>query len=307
MLLAQFPLVARKLRIEFEGARYHVINRGNYRSNVFKAPGAAGAFLKALEEAVAKHGWILFGYVLMRNHYHLAVETPQGNLSVGMHWLQSTFATRFNRFRNERGHLFQGRFQSAVLEDEHAVRRVVDYIHLNPVRAKVVSKKKVGEFRWSSLNRLIHKTGMRGLDASIWMDALELKRTPKGWTNYIAHLEEVCGSDEDGLVRNAWVIGSQAWRRNMAKTYGAKTGYAALTHAQRKDLQATQWEARFRELLRKSNRSEKEIARDSGYPDWKLGIASVLKNEMAASSQWIADRLQLGSASSLRVYLSQRT
>jgi putative transposase len=63
--------------------------------------------------------------------------------------------------------LFQDRFSSAVLEDDHAVRRVVDYIHLNPVREKLVSKAKVGEFRLSSLNRLIQKTGMKGLDANV--------------------------------------------------------------------------------------------------------------------------------------------
>lgn len=112
--------------------------------------------------------------------HHLAIETPQGNLSTGMHWLQSTFSTRFTRFRKERGHLFQGRFTSTVLEDEHTVRRVVDYIHLNPVRAKVVSIEKVGEFRWSSLSQFLGKNIMKGLNAEPWMGALDLKRTPKG-------------------------------------------------------------------------------------------------------------------------------
>ena len=84
-----------------------MINRGNYRSDVFKSSGAADSFLKTLEEAVEKYGWILFGYVLMRNHYHLAIATPRGNLSAGMHWLQSTFSTRFNRFRGERGICFK--------------------------------------------------------------------------------------------------------------------------------------------------------------------------------------------------------
>lgn len=305
--MAQFRVMARKLRIEFEGARYHVINRGNYRSDVFKASGAAESFLKTLEEAVEKYDWILFGYVLMRNHYHLAIETPRGNLSAGMHWLQSTFSTRFNRFRGERGHLWQGRFTSGVLEDDHAVRRVVDYIHLNPVRAKVVSKPKVGEFRWSSLTRLIQKTGMKGLDASVWMDELGLKKTAKGWREYIGHLAEVYGTDDDEEIRSAWVVGSQAWRRNMAKTYGAKTGYAAMTHAQRKDLREAQWEARLGELLAESNRSERELAGGSKFPDWKLAMAKVLKDELAANSSWLTDRLQMGSASSLRVYLSRES
>lgn len=98
--------MARKLRIEFPGAIYHVLNRGNYRRDLFLTAGEAGAFVETMQEAVLRYGWRLHAYVLMRNHYHLAVETPEPNLKDGMHWLQSTFATRFNRFRKERGHLF---------------------------------------------------------------------------------------------------------------------------------------------------------------------------------------------------------
>jgi putative transposase len=70
----------------------------------------------------------------MRNHFRLVMETPEPNLVDGMHWLQSTFATRFNRLRGESGHLFQGRHQSLPIENSAALVRVVDYIHLNPVR-----------------------------------------------------------------------------------------------------------------------------------------------------------------------------
>ena len=100
--------MARKLRLQYEGAVYHVINRGNYRRDVFETADKAKAFEECLFEAAERMGWRLQEYALMRNHYHLAVETPQANLVEGMHWLQSTFATRFNRFRAERGHLFQG-------------------------------------------------------------------------------------------------------------------------------------------------------------------------------------------------------
>ena len=96
--------MARKLRIEYEGALYHVLNRGNYRRDVFETAGAAQAFVAVMEDASARYGWNVHAYALMRNHYHLAIETPTANLVDGMHWLQSTIATRFNRFRNERGH-----------------------------------------------------------------------------------------------------------------------------------------------------------------------------------------------------------
>jgi REP element-mobilizing transposase RayT len=99
--------MARKLRIEFPGAVYHVINRGNYRRDLFLSAGEAGAFVRTLEEAAESYGWRIYAYALMRNHYHVALQTPQPNLVEGMHWLQTTFATRFNRLHRERGHLFQ--------------------------------------------------------------------------------------------------------------------------------------------------------------------------------------------------------
>ena len=94
--------MARKLRLEYPGAIYHVINRGNYRRDVFESVGAAQSFVQTMEEAVALYGWRLQAYVLMSNHFHLVVETPDANLTEGMHWLMSTTATRFNRFRQER-------------------------------------------------------------------------------------------------------------------------------------------------------------------------------------------------------------
>src|ERR1700674_1216405 len=107
----------RKLRIEYENALYHVLNRGNYRRDVFETEGAAEAFLSVLEEGSAIFGWRVHAYVVMRNHYHLAIETPKANLVDGMHWVQGTIAARFNRFRKVRGHLFQGRYQAILLEN----------------------------------------------------------------------------------------------------------------------------------------------------------------------------------------------
>jgi putative transposase len=104
--------VARKTRIEFGGACYHVINRGNYRRDLFAAKGAAESFRKCLFEAAERCGWRLHAFVIMRNHFHLAVETPEPNLSDGMKWLQGTWAARFNRFRGEVGRPFQGRYKA---------------------------------------------------------------------------------------------------------------------------------------------------------------------------------------------------
>ncbi|MCX6936542.1 MAG: transposase [Verrucomicrobia bacterium] len=136
----------RKLRVESEGGLYHVINRGNYRAHIFETDGAKFAFENALRETLEGYGWRIHAYVIMSNHYHLAVETPQPNLVDGAHNLQSSFATRFNRLRKERGHVFQGRYQSLIVEDTAALTRLVDYIHLNSVRAGIETLETLGSY-----------------------------------------------------------------------------------------------------------------------------------------------------------------
>lgn len=124
----------RKQRIEFAGACYHIISRGNYRKDLFEEEGTARAFEKTIFEAALRCGWKIPAYVIMGNHYHLVVRTPEPNLVAGMQWLQSTFATRFNRFKRESGHVFQGRYKSLLVEEGRLLLGLMDYVHLNPVR-----------------------------------------------------------------------------------------------------------------------------------------------------------------------------
>ena len=141
--------MARKLRLEFPGAHYHVINRGNYREWIFRDERTKVAFTKCLFEACERSGWVLHAYVVMGNHFHLALETPEGNLVRGMQWLEATFANRFNRYRAEHGHLFQGRYKSLVVEPGGALGQVCHYIHLNPVRAGLVTAQELGRYAYS--------------------------------------------------------------------------------------------------------------------------------------------------------------
>lgn len=127
--------MARPPRIQFEGARYHVLNRGNYRHAIFSVDGAGECFEEVLFRGCGRFGWVVHAYVILSNHYHLVLETPDGNLVVGMQWVQSTFANRFNRLVGERGHVFQGRYRALLVEDGDYLLRVVNYVHLNPVRA----------------------------------------------------------------------------------------------------------------------------------------------------------------------------
>lgn len=148
--------MARKLRLEYPGAIYHVINRGNYRTWIFREPKTRTAFQACLFEACERCQWLLHAFVIMGNHFHLAIETPLGNLVAGMHWLQTTFATRFNRMRHKHGHLFQGRYKSLFVEEGGALGLLCDYIHLNPVRASITSVPSLANYAHSSYWFLRH-------------------------------------------------------------------------------------------------------------------------------------------------------
>ena len=142
--------MARKPRIEFEGAIYHVFNRGAYRTGLFAPPGAAQVFVDCLFEGCERMHWRLHAYCLAQNEYHLALETPRGNLAAGIHWVQSAFGNRFNRFRGERGRAFRSRYRAILTEPGAPLRELVDRIHLIPVEEKIVAPGQLAQFRWSS-------------------------------------------------------------------------------------------------------------------------------------------------------------
>jgi len=306
--------MARKLRIQFQGARYHVINRGNYRSDIYASEGAAQSFLSTVTEAVVRFGWRLHAFVIMRNHYHLAIETPLANLTVGMQWLQSTAATRFNRFRKENGHVFQGRYKALVLEDCAALCNVVDYIHLNPVRAGAVPAKRVGEYRWSSLRALIEKKRPKGLVCSEWLEARGSSRggwkdDARGIAAYLAYLKDI-GEDErlqkeQGIVglSKGWAIGTHGWKVAMAREHS----HRALDHGMEKQEIAEIREAHWRKLLEaelsKAGKVVSDLESRLLCPEWKLEMALGLQSG-GAPVRWIAEQLKMGEADSLRSRLS---
>ena len=108
--------MARKLRIQYPGAIYHVMNRGDRREAIFEDDEDRQRLLKALTEACEKTGWQVHAYCLMRNHFHLVIETPQPNLVAGMKWLLGTYTSRFNRRHKEFGHLFSGRYKALIVD-----------------------------------------------------------------------------------------------------------------------------------------------------------------------------------------------
>ena len=140
--------MARPLRIEYEGALYHVTSRGNAGQDIFLGDTNRARFLDVLAQVVERFQWVCHAYCLMTSHYHLLVETPDANLSRGMQYLNSVYTQAFNRHHGRAGHVLQGRFKSILVEKEGHLLELARYVVLNPVRAKMVRSAR--DWPWSS-------------------------------------------------------------------------------------------------------------------------------------------------------------
>jgi len=140
--------MARPLRIEFPGAVYHVTGRGNERKAIFRNDHDREAFLNTLHRVTVRYNWLCHAYCLMDNHYHLLIETPDGNLSIGMRQLNGVYTQMFNKHHERVGHLFQGRFKGVVVQKDSHLLEACRYVVLNPVRAKIVENPRL--WKWSS-------------------------------------------------------------------------------------------------------------------------------------------------------------
>ncbi|HEX9982785.1 MAG TPA: transposase [Thermoanaerobaculia bacterium] len=207
--------MARPLRIEFPGAVYHVTSRGNDRKAIFKKDSDRNHFLTLLGEVVHRFGWSITAFALMTNHYHLVVQTPEANLSRGMHWLNGTYAAWFNRRHKRSGHLLQGRFKAFLIDEDAYHAQVLRYVVLNPVRAGLAGRPE--QHRWSSYR------ATAGLaPAPEWLDtSAALARfgsdVALAQAEYRAFVLGAVGS-KDRLwdnVTNGLYLGTETWTKKM--------------------------------------------------------------------------------------------
>lgn len=140
--------MARPLRVEYPGAFYHVISRGNSGAAVFKTDRDRKRFLDYLQNARERFSLLIHAYCLMNNHYHLLIETPQANLSQTIQWVNISYASYFNKKHSRNGHLFQGRFKALLVDADEYLVHLSRYIHLNPVQAGIVAVP--DQYPWSS-------------------------------------------------------------------------------------------------------------------------------------------------------------
>ncbi|MCL0065836.1 transposase [Dehalococcoidia bacterium] len=140
--------MARQLRIEYEGALYHITSRGNQRGQIFWHDGDKVEFNSILKKTKERYSYLLHAYVLMDNHYHLLIETPYANIKQVMQNINTSYSVYVNRKYQRVGHLFQGRYKAFIVDNEGYLLELSRYLHLNPVRAKIVEKPQ--DYRWSS-------------------------------------------------------------------------------------------------------------------------------------------------------------
>jgi putative transposase len=140
--------MGRPLRIEFDGAFYHVTSRGDEQKEIFKTTSDRLRFQEYLSSATTRYGEVIHCFCMMGNHYHLFLQTPQGNLSQIMRHINGAYTIYYNVKRHHAGHLFQGRYKAIVVEADQYALELSRYVHLNPVRAGIVDAPE--DYRWSS-------------------------------------------------------------------------------------------------------------------------------------------------------------
>ena len=228
---------------------------------------------------------------------------PGANLVEGMRWLQGTFSVRFNRLRNERGHLFQGRYKSLMVDPGEGLGPLCHYIHLNAVRARACSQAEIGEWPWSSLSWI-----MRPKQRRAWFSpqaalthAGELADTPTGRKRYLKYLDWL---QEDEPARKAlkfdtmsvgWAIGSANFKKELVTEHREAAAAlrrgdqetAALVEAVRQDALAAE--------LRRMGRTREDLIRAGKSAAWKIALGGVLKSRTTVTNRWLGENLNLGA------------
>ena len=159
--------MARPLRLELSGGIYHVTSRGNGRADIYLDDEDRTHWLKLFDEVCLRYNWICHAYCLMSNHYHVVVETIEGNLSKGMRQLNGVYTQDFNRRHSRVGHVYQGRYKAILVDKDSYLLELSRYVVLNPIRAGMVSD--VADWPWSSYLAMIDKAApLKSLQAG-WL------------------------------------------------------------------------------------------------------------------------------------------
>ena len=291
--------MARRPRIEFPGAVYHVVNRGDRRQPIFSDDEDRQTFIATLGETCSKAGWSIHAFCLLPDHFHMVVKTIQPNLVDGMKWFLGTYTRRFNWRHKEPGHLFAGRYKAQVVESSRKfLRMVCDHVHLNPSRAKFIPPHEpLRNYAWSSFPWHVGQRS-KPFGWLKYVDDEELSSDPPGKRAALeARLEDL--HHRQAVTRdesiNSWCVGTEAFQRSIAQEllhprigrhhFGPELRLAAKSNAEQivtEELLRLGWTSSELEYRKKGDRE-------------KLRIAMRLRAETTVTRAWIADRLRMGA------------
>jgi putative transposase len=294
--------MSRKLRVQYPGAIYHVMNRGDRREPIFREDRDQPLFLATLAEACAKTGWQVHALCLMHNHFHLVIETPRGNLVAGMKWFLGAYTGRFNRRHKLVGHLFSGRYKAQIVDGRGGgyLKTVCDYVHLNPARAGLLKPAQpLRTYAWSSWPEYLKPAKKRWP----WLRVDRLLgeyRIPRDTLAGRRHLEtslETRRASEAGTdykpLRRGWYVGPNTFRKELlgqmqekigAEHYGVERGETSEALAEKlvcSELKRRKW-------------TEGDLAWRPKGDRGKVDLAVRLRSETVMTVKWIAARLQMG-------------
>jgi REP element-mobilizing transposase RayT len=302
----------RKLRIQYAGAFYHVVSRGNRGRAIFLSDVDRRDFITTLGEACLKTGWQVHAFCLMDDHYHLVVETPRPNLSAGMGWLQSAYTIRFNRRHKHRGPVISGRYKAQVVEGRgnRYWPAVCDYVHLNPAVARRITKRQsLASYRWSSfpvyLDGPKHRPGWIQVDRVLRGHGIA-EDTAAGRRAFEKRMEaQRARAEEDRYQewsRLRWCLGSEAFKREQLARLNRKSGNQ---HRGKLRRPRDAGDRILAEELARLGWTKRELSqRPKGDPE-KLAIGARMRRETLLTIKEIAVRVRLGTTNTANARLHQ--
>ncbi|KAF0143508.1 MAG: hypothetical protein FD156_2574 [Nitrospirae bacterium] len=208
--------MARQLRIEFEGAFYHITSRGNLRDRIFFDDKDKEMFLEILKRTKERYGYLLHAYALMDNHYHLLIETPKANISQAMQNINTSYTVYINKKYQRSGHLFQGRFKGIIVDKDEYLLTLSRYIHLNSVRAKIVQWPE--DYRWTSYGAYRDKSKDSLVDITDTLSCFSDSKT-EAVRAYKSFVEAREGMEENPFkdIAAGLILGSKRFKAKITK------------------------------------------------------------------------------------------